>query len=101
MTATYVKFVNFVSMCIRFQATVKKFVKSMGDMEQRLQTLENNVENIQKKQESFHVNQQKDNRRERQPVNKLAKQDPNLAAKHKRETKFDSFVGYVMFVPYV
>ena len=88
-------------MCIRFQATVKKFVKSMGDMEQRLQTLENNVENIQKKQESFHVNQQKDNRRERQPVNKLAKQDPNLAAKHKRETKFDNFVGYVMFVPYV
>jgi hypothetical protein len=65
----------------------------MGDMEQRLQTVEDNVEHIQKKQESFSVRQQRDNNDipEQQAENKPAKQE----TLHEEEAKFDSFTGYV------
>ena len=77
--------------CIRFQETVKKFVKSMGDMQQRLGNLEDKVEQIQQKQESFHVPPQQDNNiKERRAV----ESNTNLDAQHKKEVEFENFVGY-------
>ena len=64
----------------------------MGDMQQRLGSLEDKIEQIQQKQESFHVPQQKDNNiKERQAVDSNAKLD----VQHKREVEFAHFVGEI------
>lgn len=71
----------------RFQDTMKKFVNSMGEMEQRLEKLEVNVQNVQKKQESFHVNSEVNSRQRQEPV--------NHDAENEQEANTPDFVGCV------
>ena len=66
---------------------MKKFVNSMGEMEQRLEKLEVNVQNVQKKQESFHVNSEVNSRQRQEPV--------NHDAENEQEANTPDFVGCV------
>jgi outer membrane murein-binding lipoprotein Lpp len=69
----------------------------MGDMQQRLDELEDKVQHIQKKQESFHLLQKRDNNiPEQQAVNHNAvRPNSNLDEQHKKEVEFAGFIGYV------
>ena len=64
----------------------------MGDMQQRLGNLEDKIEQIQQKQETFHIPKQEDtNIKERQAVESRA----NLDVQHKKEVEFANFVGEI------
>ena len=90
---------SFVLNIVRFQGGVNKFVKSLGDMEERLHKLEDNVQQIQKKQETFHGYQRRNNLED----NKVDATQTNVKQRdvdeaHKRELGFQSFVGYVQYM---
>ena len=73
-------------------------MKSMGDMEQRLQTLEENVGNVKKTQESLLKNKEEvnnDNKPEQNAVERPVKRDTNLDEQHQAEGSLENFVGYV------
>ncbi|XP_028396096.1 uncharacterized protein LOC114520088 [Dendronephthya gigantea] len=83
----------------RFQETIKKFVNSMGEMEKRLDNLEVNVQNIQKKQESFQVNSvnpQISKRQSQEPVNHDAEKEPvDHDTEKEQKSEAPDFIGEI------
>ena len=71
----------------------------MGNMEQRLQTLEEDFGSIKKTQESLLKNKEEvnnDNKPKQNAVERPVKRDTNLDEQHQAKGSLENFVGYLL-----